>query len=290
MRKIITMISLASGIAILSAQTGKVGINTSTPTNTLTVNGNQSIGSGYTGIVAPTNGMIIQGSTAIGTSAPFFGSLLELNSTGKGLRLPQIPLAVTTFWAPLSGSPANTASYGMTVYNTNPDIQTGSPSYPAKGVGEYYWDGTGWVSKNSTIGAQSSEVYFSVKKDSYQSMPDNVWTLIDFTDKSFPKANDFDLTTDHIVIPTNGQGLYQVNASYITNYLPATGHGGRIGVFVNGTLQRTLAIGNSSSGSSMEVEGTVAIYVLAGNTVDFRYLAVGDQSVMPTIDFYQVSR
>ncbi|WP_449398545.1 hypothetical protein [Chryseobacterium wanjuense] len=121
-------------------------------------------------------------------------------------------------------------------------------------------------------------------------MPDNVWTLIDFTDKSFPKANDFDLTIDHIVIPTNGQGLYQINASYITNYLPATGHGGRIGVFVNGTLQRTLAIGNSSSGSSMEVEGTVAIYVLAGNTVDFRYLAVGDQSVMPTIDFYQVSR
>ncbi|WP_449398546.1 hypothetical protein [Chryseobacterium wanjuense] len=164
MRKIITMISLASGIAILSAQTGKVGINTSTPTNTLTVNGNQSIGSGYTGIVAPTNGMIIQGSTAIGTSTPFFGSLLELNSTGKGLRLPQIPLAVTTFWAPLSGSPTNTASYGMTVYNTNPDIQTGSPSYPAKGVGEYYWDGTGWVSKNSTIGAQSSEVYFSVKR------------------------------------------------------------------------------------------------------------------------------
>ncbi|WP_415326252.1 hypothetical protein [Chryseobacterium sp. MMS23-Vi53] len=70
--------------AILNAQTGNVDINTPTPTNTLTVNGNQSIGSGYTGIAAPTNGAIIQGSTAIGTSTPYFGSLLELSSTGGG--------------------------------------------------------------------------------------------------------------------------------------------------------------------------------------------------------------
>lgn len=52
------------------SQTGNVGINTPTPANTLTVNGNTSVGSGYTSITAPTNGAIIEGNVGIGTSAP----------------------------------------------------------------------------------------------------------------------------------------------------------------------------------------------------------------------------
>ncbi|GAA4152977.1 hypothetical protein GCM10022217_08220 [Chryseobacterium ginsenosidimutans] len=291
MKKIIYLLSMVGYFAILNAQTGNVGINTPTPTNTLTVNGNQSIGSGYTGIAAPTNGAIIQGSTAIGTSTPYFGSLLELSSTGKGLRLPQVFLANTIFWAPMSGTTFTTASHGMTVYNTNPNIEAGSTNYPAKGVGEYYWDGAGWVSKNSTLGAQNAEAYFSVKRVIYQTMPDNVWTKIDFTTKILEKMiNNFDLTTDSFTIPQYGQGLYQINASYVTEPLPSTGQGGRIGIFVNGFLNRTLAVGSSSSGSGIEAEGTTVIYALPGNLIEFKYLGVGNQSVMPTIDFYQISR
>ncbi|WP_155845032.1 hypothetical protein [Chryseobacterium daeguense] len=291
MKKIITLLSVVSFFTILNAQAGNVGINTPAPTNTLTVNGRQSIGAGYTGAAAPTNGLIIQGRTAIGTSTPFFGSVLELSGTGgKGLRLPQIPLTVTTFWAPMSGNYLDAASHGITVYNTNPDLVTGSEAYPAKGVGEYYWDGTGWVSKNSTVGAQNAEVYFSVKRDTYQAIPTGVWTKLDFTTKTIGKiTNDFDLTTDSFTIPTNGMGLYQINASYITELLPSTGQSGKIGIFVNGSLKRTVAPGRTT-GPPIEADGSVVIYVSPGDIVDFRYLGIADQTVMPTVDFYQISR
>lgn len=294
MKKIISSLSMVGYFAILSSQTGNVGINTPAPANTLTVNGNQSVGAGYTGIAAPTNGMIIQGRSAIGTSAPFFGSLLELNSTGKGLRLPQVFLANTLFWAPLDGIFNSPSAHGMTVYNTNPNLTSGSTAYPAKGVGEYYWDGGGWVSKNSTLGAQNAEAYFSVTRTTYQTIPDGVstgtWTKLDFTTKTFGKtANDFDLATDSFTIPPNGAGLYQINASYVTELLSSTSQSGHIGIFVNGTLKRTLAAGGTT-GKPIEAEGTAAMYFSPGDVIDFRYIGIADQTVMPTIDFYQISR
>lgn len=282
--------------AILNAQTGNVGINTPTPTNTLTVNGNQSIGSGYTGIAAPTNGMIIQGRTAIGTSTPFFGSVLELNGTGgKGLRMPHIALAVTTFWAPMSGSNFDAASQGMTVYNTNPDVIAGSYFYPAKGVGEYYWDGSGWVSKNSTVGAQNAEAYFTARRtplDGAQNMPKDLWTLMKFTQLEVNKSSSFNNTTSIFTVPEKGAGLYQVNALYSTIPNAALRQKGKIGVFVNGFLYRTVAMGSAVPGESIMAEGSGIIPLQAGYTVDFRYLAEeSDQNVIEVIiDFYQISR
>ncbi|MCS7077907.1 MAG: hypothetical protein NZ455_14445 [Bacteroidia bacterium] len=54
----------------VSAYTQNVGIGTATPVNRLTINGNLSVGSGYTGLPAPANGAIIQGNTGIGTATP----------------------------------------------------------------------------------------------------------------------------------------------------------------------------------------------------------------------------
>lgn len=54
----------------ITAQTSNVGIDTSTPASKLTVNGNASVGSGYTGTVAPANGAIIEGNVGIGTLTP----------------------------------------------------------------------------------------------------------------------------------------------------------------------------------------------------------------------------
>ncbi|GAB3741199.1 hypothetical protein [Spirosoma lituiforme] len=76
------------------------------------------------------------------------GSALEIESTNKGLLMPRVALTTTTTWG-LSG----TAVAGMSVYNTSAGLTSSNTTYPAGGVGEYYWDGTGWVSKKS--GAQS---------------------------------------------------------------------------------------------------------------------------------------
>ncbi|MGM9512387.1 hypothetical protein ACS5NO_31935 [Larkinella sp. GY13] len=70
------------------------------------------------------------------------GSLIEMESTNKGLLMPRISLTTTTTWG-LAGTPAA----GMHVYNTNASITSTNTSYPtlAAKIGEYYWDGTGWV-------------------------------------------------------------------------------------------------------------------------------------------------
>ena len=87
------------------------------------------------------------------TALPAAGSVLELQSTQAGLRMPQVSLTDTKTWAPLLGSGAAATSPGMTVYNTNTAITntTADANYPALGKGEYYWDGTGWVGKNAVI-------------------------------------------------------------------------------------------------------------------------------------------
>lgn len=61
------------------------------------------------------------------------GSLLELESSTKGLKFPEVALTSTTLWAPLTG----TKVMGMTVYNT----ATGVDVTP----GLYTNNGTSWV-------------------------------------------------------------------------------------------------------------------------------------------------
>jgi hypothetical protein len=80
------------------------------------------------------------------------GSVLEVESTNKGLLYPRISLTATTAWG-LAG----TAAAGMSVYNTNTGI-TGNATYPALGAGMYYFDGTGWVAVN----AKATEPWYNV--------------------------------------------------------------------------------------------------------------------------------
>lgn len=293
------------------AQTGNVGIGTSTPTNSLTVNGNTSVGSGYTGITAPTNGAIIEGNTGIGTSAPAAkldvlgqtklsdgtiapsapasGSIVELESNNKGLRMPQIALINTSSWSPLLGSGTNASSHGMSVYNTNTGITSSNTSYPSSGVGEYYWDGIGWVNKSNT-GAQNAEVLFSVKRTAFQTATNNVNVVCDFTAKDYDKNNNFDLTSNTFTVPAKGAGFYQINGYSVTNADTAA-QGGYLTVFVNNILVRNITVGNSAAGAGIASSGTIAIPLQVGDAVNIRYRAntVG-QTFIPQVDVYQLSK
>ena len=68
--KNLTLLAIALFSVAIQAQTGNVGIGTAMPANTLTVNGNASVGSNYSTITAPVNGALIEGDVGIGTSAP----------------------------------------------------------------------------------------------------------------------------------------------------------------------------------------------------------------------------
>src|SRR5882757_8645889 len=121
------------------------------------------------------------------TSLPTAGSILEIQSTQAGLRFPQVSLTDTKTWG-LLGSGAAATSPGMTVYNTNAGITnvTADVKYPANSIGEYYWDGTGWVSKNATT-AQNTDVVLRVEFSGTQSVT-NTATL-NFTSTKFDKGS-----------------------------------------------------------------------------------------------------
>lgn len=304
---------VAANSLMTYAQTGNVGIGTDVPSSKLTVNGNYSVGSGYTNITAPANGAIIEGNVGIGTSVPLTkldvngqakisdgsiapatspatGSLVELESSSKGLRMPQIVLTSTTSWSPLQGLGTTVSSRGMSVYNTNAAITSSNINYPANGVGEYYWDGTGWVNKANN-GAQNAEVLFSVKRTTTQDALDgNLWTICDFTSKDYDKNTNFNITSDTFTVPAKGTGFYQINA-YIVSSSQAIGQGAYIGLFVNNTFVRNITVGNAAPGAGIAASGTIAVPLQAGNQVTIRYRSNTDgQTFIPQVDIYQLSR
>ncbi|MCS7094089.1 MAG: hypothetical protein RMJ18_02820, partial [Candidatus Aenigmarchaeota archaeon] len=73
-----------SNILFVNASSGNVGIGTSSPASRLSVSGGVSVGSGYVGVIAPTDGMIIQGNVGIGTTSPAYrlDVVGDINATG----------------------------------------------------------------------------------------------------------------------------------------------------------------------------------------------------------------
>ena len=217
------------------------------------------------------------------------GSALEIESTDKGLRMPQVALTNTTTWAPLQGSGGAATSPGMSVYNTNAGITSSNVNYPANGIGEYYWDGTGWVNKNTSV-TQSSLVLFSVKRTATQNGVDGSYVVCDFTAADYDKNSNFNLAANSFTVPANAAGFYQINGSIITT-VQAGNQGAYLSLFVNGAFRRYITIGNANASAGIVSQGTIAVSLAAGDVITIRYLAnTASQEFTPQVDIYQISR
>ena len=104
------------------------------------------------------------------------GSVLEMESTNKGLLLPRVSLTSTTSWG-LAGS----AVAGMQIFNSNTSIISASLLYPAApgGIGVYYWDGSGWVSSKQSQSSSGGDFdWLKVSNNASPSDPADIGSAI----------------------------------------------------------------------------------------------------------------
>ncbi|MCW5520823.1 hypothetical protein J1N09_13325 [Aureitalea sp. L0-47] len=85
---------------------------------------------------------IVMGQVGINTVNPGDGSIMDVNSTDKGIFIPRINISALSTIDPVTGitnTPAAlAAAEGLLVYNTN----------TSTGPGFFYWDGTTWAAVN----------------------------------------------------------------------------------------------------------------------------------------------
>ncbi|WP_159478269.1 hypothetical protein [Dyadobacter sp. 3J3] len=197
------------------------------------------------------------------------GSALEIESTNRGLLMPRISLTNTTTWGLLG-----TAAAGMHVYNTNTGITSTNTTYPtlAAKIGEYYWDGTGWVAL-APYGSQLAPVQVKVSgiSQTLANAPVNntngpVVRLLSLASTAvFDTGNNKSGNT--IVIAS--AGLYDIN-SY--SGFVATGPPGGWGLrlWVNNADLGQFTGGVTTTNASDAGTGRILTRLNAGDVVDFR--------------------
>ncbi|WP_421826524.1 C1q-like domain-containing protein [Larkinella sp.] len=198
------------------------------------------------------------------------GSLLELESNTRGLRMPQIALTNTTTWAPVLGLGTAPAAPGMHVYNTNPNITSTNTLYPtlAAKIGEYYWDGIGWVALG---GAQSADVVLRVEFSGSQTI--TAVAMVNFTSTKFDKGSNFSLATDKFTAPSAGFYLVNFNVDCGIPELLGYATGRYAYLMVNGTADRLLFNDNVIAGAGFARTTPALLKLNAGDTV---WVTAGD--------------
>lgn len=124
MKKIITTAAIIFSFSCIS-HSQNIGIGTASPANTLSISGNGSIGSGYTGTIAPTNGLIVQGIVGIGVSTGLTTaqiSILSTSSARDGIRAMNSATSVTGTYGSVRGEltgSGHTSATGYLAYHRN---------------------------------------------------------------------------------------------------------------------------------------------------------------------------
>lgn len=228
----------------------------------------------FTGLSTQAQQKIKDGTGTPVTSLPAAGSLLELQSTQRGLRFPQVSLTDTKIWAPMLGSGVAATSPGMTIYNSNAAITniTGSIKYPASGIGEYYWDGAGWVSKNATT-SQNTDVVLRVEFSGTQTVTGG--ETLDFTSIKFDKGSNFNLATDKFTAPSTGYYLVNLNVNCTTVVGYQTGRFGFL--VVNGVTDRTLFNEGVAANNGLARTAPALLRLAAGDTV---WISIGSAAAL----------
>jgi hypothetical protein len=219
------------------------------------------------------------------TSLPAAGSILELQSTQAGLRMPQVSLTNTAIWLPMLGSGVAATSPGMTVYNTNTAITSGTGTNGQfygiliGGKGEYYWDGFGWVAKGGNQ-AQTVETWIKATGTATQAVGATAAaaTVLDFSAESADRLNEFNLTTNTATIATSG--IYMVMATVKKN----TGAAGNWGaaLIARGTVSGISVLanvdGNDNAADAPTFSGSAAIFFTAGEQVTIEVFRGGSSA------------
>lgn len=83
-------------------------------------------------------GLISSAQVGIGTANPIDGSLLDVESTNKGIMIPRMDITDLTTLAPVTKLALSPEPIGLLVFNT--DASNGGAN-----EGFYYWDGNDWI-------------------------------------------------------------------------------------------------------------------------------------------------
>ena len=217
-------------------------------------------------------------------SAPDASAMLQVSSTTKGFRPPQVSLAATTSFG-LTAPTIAAGAKGMMVYNSNTSI-TGTAAYPAYGAGIYSWDGSGWNPIYYT-----SPVVLVGKGNASAAVANNVLTS-PLNLSTVPINKDGVTVTGSNTINVITAGVYkiticcqaQLQAANTTNNAVLSCHAYKNGTGIDDAyaVQTAMSRANSGAGINYDITSSFIVVLAAGDNISFKGSTLGEPAGVTT--------